>query len=180
MASFLSGEFLIHMPCWLNFYLRSLFYRSHAGFTFLWGVSLTPPVLASFLCGEFLLHFPCCLHFYRQGISLTPRVLGSCFVFVLFVCLFCCCCFHLLSFSYTSRAGLFSLLGEILLHIPCWLPFYPKCFLHIPSWPHFCLGTISYTSQAGLIFLVWGLSPTHPVMASFLSGEFLLHIPCRL
>ena len=39
--------------------------------------------------------------------------------------------------------------------------------------------TFSYTSRAGFIF-VWEVSLTHPVMASFFCGEFLLHIPCRL
>ena len=41
--SFLFGEFLSHIPCWLPF---------------MWGVFLTHPVLAS-LCGEFLLHVLC-------------------------------------------------------------------------------------------------------------------------
>ncbi len=70
LASFLSGEFLLHIPCWLHFYMGSFSYTSHVWFTFLWGVSLTHPVLAfipffiflcgehpmltSFLCGEFL------------------------------------------------------------------------------------------------------------------------------
>ena len=41
-----SGEFLLHIPC-----CRVSF--------FIWGVSLTHPMLASFLSGEFLLHIPC-------------------------------------------------------------------------------------------------------------------------
>ena len=41
LPSFLCGELLFHIPCWL------LFMR---------GVSLTHPELTSFLCGEFLLH----------------------------------------------------------------------------------------------------------------------------
>ena len=53
-----SGEFLLHIPCCLHFYLVSFSYTSRAGFAFLWGVSLTHPVLASFLSGEFLLHIP--------------------------------------------------------------------------------------------------------------------------
>ena len=48
MASFLCGEFLLHIPCWLHFYLAIFSYTSHAGFTFLWGVSLTHPMLAFF------------------------------------------------------------------------------------------------------------------------------------
>ena len=58
---FLSGEFLLHVPCWLHFYLGSFSYTSRAGFIFIWGVSLTHPVLASFLSGEFLLHISCWL-----------------------------------------------------------------------------------------------------------------------
>ena len=55
LASFLSGEFLLHIPCWhfilfILFFLGSFFYSSHAGFLF--------------LSGEFLLHIPCCLDFY--------------------------------------------------------------------------------------------------------------------
>ena len=41
----------------------------------------------------------------------------------------------------------------------------------------FYLGSFSYTSRAGFIFIS-GVSLTHPVLASFLSGEFFLHIPC--
>ena len=33
------------------------------------------------------------------------------------------------------------------------------------------------TTQLCTIF-IWGVSLTHPVLASFLSVEFLLHIPC--
>ena len=43
----------------------------------------------------------------------------------------------------------------------------------------FLSGGFSYTSRAALIFMQ-GVSLTHPVLASFLSGEFLLHIPCWL
>ena len=41
------------------------------------------------------------------------------------------------------------------------------------------LGSFSYTSRAGFIFMR-GVSLTNPVLALFLSGEFLLHIPCLL
>ena len=40
----------------------------------------------------------------------------------------------------------------------------------------FTCGSFSYTSHAGFIFIS-GVSHAHPVLASFLSGEFLLHIP---
>ena len=86
-----------------------------------------------------------------------------------------------------------SLYGEFLLHIPCCLYFYARCFsytsdavllfMHGVSLTHpllasfSYLGTFTYTSHAGFIF-IWGVSLTHPVLASFLFGEFLLHIPC--
>ena len=47
----------------------------------------------------------------------------------------------------------------------------------MPCWLHFYLGSFSYTSHAGVIFIS-GVSLTDPVLASLLSGEFLLHIPC--
>ena len=40
----------------------------------------------------------------------------------------------------------------------------------------FNLGSFSYTSRAGFIF-IWGVSRTYPVIPSFLSGEFLLQVP---
>ena len=53
LASFLSGEFLLRIPCWLSFsvfcphfYLGSFSYTSRVRFTFIWGVSLTHPMLA--------------------------------------------------------------------------------------------------------------------------------------
>ena len=68
------------------------------------------------------------------------------------------------------------------LHIPCWLYFYLGSFsytshadfifyceeflLHIPYWLCFNLGSFSYTSHACIIFL-WGVSLTHPMLASF-------------
>ena len=96
---FLSREFLLHIPWWLYFYLGSftytsraglIFYTSHVDFIFMWGVSLTHPVVASFF-----------LFLFIRGVSLTHTMLS-----------------------------LF-LPGEFLLHIPCWL--------------HFCLGSFSYT-----------------------------------
>ena len=49
LASFLSGEFLFHIPCWLHFYVGSFSDTSHAGFTFIWLVCLTHPMLALLL-----------------------------------------------------------------------------------------------------------------------------------
>ena len=48
LASFLSGEFPLHIPCRFNFYLGNFSYTLSAGFIFIWGVSLTHPVLAYF------------------------------------------------------------------------------------------------------------------------------------
>ena len=70
---FSSEEFLLHIPCWLHFYLGSFSFTSLAGFIFIWGVSLTHPMLTSFLYGEFLLHIPCWLHFYQGNFSCTSR-----------------------------------------------------------------------------------------------------------
>ena len=50
---------------------------------------------------------------------------------------------------------------------------------HIPCWFHFYVGSVSYTSRAGFVF-IWGVSLTHPALASFLCSEFHLHIPCWL
>ena len=162
LVSFLSGEFLLHIPCWLYFYVRSFYYTSHTGLIkkkyiyillllfcvwvvsltdpcclmfLIWGVSLTHPMLFSFLSVESLLNIPCCFIFI-WGVSLTHPML------TLFLC-----------FSYTSHADfvfmwgvsltqpvLASFLsGEFLLHIPCWLHFYVESF--------------SYTSRAGFNFI---------------------------
>ena len=115
---------------------------------FMWGVSLTPPVLASFLCGEFLLYIQCCLLFYLGNFSYTSRA-GS--------------IFYGGSFSYTSH-DCFVLLWEVSLTLPMLASF--SCgefFLHIPYWRYFYLGTFS----------------SHPCLLFFFSfcGEFLLHIP---
>ena len=59
LALFVSGEFLLHIPCWLSFSVGSFSYTSHAVFVFIWGVSLTHPMLAFLFCGEILLHIPC-------------------------------------------------------------------------------------------------------------------------
>ena len=121
LASFLSGEFLLAIPCWLHFYLAMFSYTSRAGF--------------SLLSGELLLNISCWLHFY----------VGN--------------------FSYTSHAGFFFSSGEFLLNIPCWL--------------HFDVGSSSYTSRADLVF-VWGVSLTHPMLALYFCGQFLLHSFCWL
>ena len=236
LGSFLSGEFLLHVPCWLHFYLGSLSYTSRAdflfclvsfsytsraGFIFIWGLSLTHPVQLSFLSREFLLHIPCwfLLFFHLGSFSYT-----SCAGFLLL--LFSFSFFHLGSFSHTSCAGFIFLWGvslthpmltlfflrEFLLHIPCGLLFYffqlgvslthpvlasflsrefvsnIRCclflffiygefLLHIQCWLYFYLGSFSYTSHACLIFL-WGVSLTHPMILSGFVSLFCFCLIC--
>ena len=116
---------------------------------FIWGVSLTHPMLTLFLCGEFLLHIPRWGQFHRFFFSFSFSFFFS---------------FILGSFSYTSRVWFFFLFfsrGVSITH-PVLVSFY--------------LGSFSYTSHAGLIF-IWGVFLTHPTLALFFCGEFLLHIP---
>ena len=186
------------------FFYLGVYYTSGAGFIFLWGVSLTHPMLVLFLCGEFLLHIPCWL------------------LLLLLLLLFFC--LNLWNFSYTSRAGFIFmrgvsltnpvlalfLSGEFLLHIPCLLFIsvgslsYTSLVGFSPSllsWLHFYAGSFSYTSRAGFFFFFffflfylgsffytspagfifrWGVSLTHPMLVWFFCGEFLLQIPCWL
>ena len=139
------------------FNLGSLSYTSIADFVFMWGISLTHPVLPSFLSGRD---------------SLTHPVLAS--------------FFNLGNFYCTSCAGLFFyfLLGEFLLHIPCWVHFFffflsvsfsstsrGECLLHIPCWVHFYRGCFSYTSRAGIFFYLGSFS-YNPVLIFFFLGSF--------
>ena len=163
-------ELLLHIPCWLSF--------------FIWGVSFTHPLMdffslffnlkLLFLSGELPPHAPCWLHFYLGSFSYASHV-GLIFM-------------RWVSLTHPELASF--LCGELLLHIPCWLPFLCGEFLlHIPCWIlsffhlfiylFFYLGSFPHTSRAGFI-CIWRVSLTHPVLASFLSGEFLLHIPCWL
>ena len=80
----LSGEFLLHIPCWLNLYFGSFSYTSHTGFIFLWGVSLTHPMLALIISGDFLLYIPCWLYCCVANFSYTSH---ATFIFVPGVCL---------------------------------------------------------------------------------------------
>ena len=98
LASFLSGEFLLHIPCCLHFM------SSVGSFSLDW-VSLKHHMLASFLCGEFPSHISCWLWFYLGSFSYT-----SC-AWLLFLSgefllhIPCLLYFSLGSFSYTSLAG---------------------------------------------------------------------------
>ena len=119
LTLFLCGEFLLHNPCWLPFYLGSFSYTSHAGFIFMWRVSLTHPVLALILSANFLLHIPCWLHFYLGSFSYTSR---AGFIFMQGVS-----STHpmptvfMWGVSLTHPVLPSFLCGEFLLHIPCWL-----------------------------------------------------------
>ena len=175
----LFGEFLLHIPCWLHWYAGSFSYTFRAGFTIVWGVSvthpmlalilsgvsLTQPVLASILSAEFLLDIPCWIHLYAGSLPYTFR---ACVTIL----------FHLGSFSYTSYAS-FNFIWAVSLTHPmlAWF-FFGEFILHI-TYRHNCVGSLSYRSRSGFNF-IWGVSLTHPVLASILSGQFLLHIPCLL
>ena len=106
----------------------------------MWGVSLTHPVLASFLSGEFLLHIPSSLAF-------------SYYIYILHIQFFFFLSLFFFGGVFLTHLVLVSFLsGEFLLHIPCWL--------------HFSMGSLSFTSRAGFIF-IWGVSLTHPMLCFF-------------
>ena len=129
LASFLSREFLLHIPCCLHFmFIRMEFLRlaHHMLASFLCGQF--PSHISSwlrFLSGEFLLHIPCLASFSVWGVSV----------------------------SYRSPAWLYLVSGEFLLLFPCWLCCCCCCC---------CLFS----------FLIWGVSLTHPMLASFFCGSF--------
>ena len=147
LASFLCGEFILHIPCSLHFYvgsssytssagfifyLGSFSYTSHDGIFFIWGVSLTHLVLALIWSADFLLHIPCSFHFYQGSFSYKSHA-----------------AFIVGSFSYTFCAGLIFIWGVSLTH-PMQVSF-------------FILGSFSYTSHAGFI-VIWGVSLTHTML----------------
>ena len=192
----LSGEFLLHIPCWCHFYLRILSYTSHAGFIFIGVVSLTHPVLASILRGEFLLHIPWWRNytsrfafiFIRGSFSYISRVgfflLFFSFSFIYFFYLGSfsyksrtVLIFYWGSFSYTSHTGFIFIGGagvfssrEFLLHIPCWLLFFSlsgEFLLHIPCWIYYSVGSFSYTFRSGFVF--------HFILFYFIWGVSVTH-----
>ena len=136
------------------FNLGSFSYTSYAGFVFMWGVSLTHPVLAS---SSFFL-------FYLGRFSWEILLRTPCWLY-----------FCLGSFSYTSCAGFISYASHagFIFYVGSFS--YTSCAVFFSLF--FYLGSFSYTSRVGFIS-VWGLSLTRPGLASFLSGEFLLHITC--
>ena len=129
---FLWKEFLLHIPCWLHycFNLGSFSCTSRGSFTFIWGVSLTHPMLP-------LLLFLFVLIFLNWGVSLTHHVLASSIIWGV-------CLTHPVLASFLS--------GKFLLHIPCWLHFYLGSFSYTSrAGFKFYLGCFSYTSRAGFI-----------------------------
>ena len=188
------GEFLLHIPFWFRFsfhfilfYLGSFCYTSHVGFTFLWGVFRTHPLLIRFYVGSFS-YTSRSAFIFIQGVSLSHPLLPWFFVVV----------FLSGEFLLHIPCWFNFLLGEFLLHIPCWLRFlWGRVSLIHPVLPSFLsvefvirrvlafffflnyLRSFSYTSRSAFIF-IQGVSLTHPCWFNFLLGEFLLHIPCWL
>ena len=164
-ASFLSGEFLLHIPCWLPFYLGSFSYTSRAGFSLIHWPSLTHPMLVLYLPGEFLLHIPCWLNFYLGSFSYTSH---AGFIFMqgvsytshadsFYVGSFSYTSrdgfpFYQLRFSYTFRAGFIFIWGVFLTH-------------HMLVW-FFC-GVFLWHIPWRLLFLILGVSLTHPCCFHF-------------
>ena len=147
LAFFLNlGSFSYTSRTGFIFYIGSFSYTSHVCLIFLWGVSLTHPILALFLSGEFLLHIPCLL--FVWGVSLTHPMLA--FFNVgrnSSLHIPCCLYFYLGSFSYTShadfifycgslsytsRTGFVSIWGVSLTHPMLALVFCGEFLLHIP------------------------------------------------
>ena len=109
------GEFLLHIPCWLFFfffYLESFTYTSRVGFTFLWGVSRTHPLLTSF---------------FMWGVSLTHPVLAFFFFLSFFN--------YLGNFSYTSCAGFIFIWGVSLTH-PFFSLFFSFFYFYLGSFSY--------------------------------------------
>ena len=137
--------------------MGSLSYTSHVDFIFMWGVSVTHPVLLSFLCGEFVLHITCCLDFYAGNLWPPPPP------FFFFLCtslrhIPCWLYFYGGSFSYTSHAGFIFIGGVSLTHPMFDLHFCGEFVLQIP-----CFFVVA--------FFLW---------CFFQSVAYLFYIPCSL
>ena len=129
LLSFSSPESLLNIPCC---------------FIFIWGVSLSHPILTLFSCGEFLLHNPCWLHFYVESFSYTSRAR-----------------FNFISWLSLTHPALASFLcRKFLAHIPCWLFLCGEFLLHIPCWL-LDVGSFSYMFLGGCF--MFGFSLTHPM-----------------
>ena len=165
LSLFLCRQFLLHIACWLLFYVESFSCISRAGFFFFFfligGFSSNPVLASHFYLGSFSYTSRANFIFIWE-VSLTHPVpalilsrnftgtLPAAFIFIRGV-----------SLSYTSRAGFIFIQGISLTHpvLPSFLC--GEFLLHIPSCLHFYVRSFPYTSDAG----------------SFLCGEFLFHIP---
>ena len=166
LVSFSCGEFLLHIPYRLCFYVGSFSYTSRAVFIFMRGVSLTHSMLALFFFGEFLLHIPCWLLVFSSREFLLHIPWWLLFCLFVFVCLFLFVFMWGVSVTHPVLASFLS--GEFLLQIPCWLYFslthqIMACFSN--------LGSFFYTSRAGLIF-IWGVSLSITCWLHFYVGSF--------
>ena len=152
-------------------------------------------MLVSFLTGKFLLHILCCLHLYLRSFSYTSR---SAFIVIWGVSLT-----HpvLASFLYLGSFSIHRVLLSFFIRgVSLTYPVLVYLFIYYQgnfSYTSraafiFYLGSFYYTYQAAFIF-IWGISLTHPMLASFMRGvslthpeltflceEFLLHIQCWL
>ena len=177
-------EFLLHILCWLRlYYLGSFSNTSRTVFFFFVFFFFSPPPPPLFFFFN-LGRFSYASHggfIFMWEVSVKNRML----FFFLF--------FFLGSFSYRSRASFHSISGPSVTQ-PMLASFFIGGSFSYTSHADFVFiwGSFSYTSRAGFIFIweVWlntsragfnfmrVLSLTHPTPASFLSGEFLLHVPC--
>ena len=141
------------------------------------GVSLRHPVQAFFFF-FFFLNLGSFSYTSRAVFFFSPSVFFSFFFFFFFFLSFFLSVFYFFAIggiSLTHPVLPSFLYREFLLHTPCWLRF----FFYLGSFSYtsragfsFYGGSFSYTSQDGFIFIA-GVSLTHPMLASFLSREFL-------
>ena len=157
---------------------REFLYTSHAGSFFMWGVSLTHPVMASFFFFFYLRSFS---HTSRTGfifiweVSLAHPMLVSFWSGEFLLHILCWLHLYLGSFSYTSALASF-LCREFLIHIPCCLQFYARSFSYtFCAGFSFYLGSFSYSSHAGFTFYRWSFSYTSHAGFNFIWGVSLTH-----
>ena len=133
------------MPCSLHLYVGSFSYTSHADFVFMWGVSLTHPVLVSF---SFFFFISCCLYFSAWSFSYSSR---ASIIFMKEFLLHIPC--WLFFFFFLSLFFFFSFFFFIL----------------GVSLTHTVLGSFVLFF---FFFFISGVSLTHPMLDSFSSWEF--------
>ena len=201
LASLLSGELFLNIPCWLHFQVGSFSYTSHAvfylgsfsetsraGFIFIQGVLDSFSFFSNL--GSFLQTGAGFIFIWRVSLTHHMTALYFCGQFLLHIP-----CWGVSLTNPVLSFFILFLAEEFLLHIPCLLYFSVGSFsymslagfffffksgeflFHILCWLHFSCGSFSYTSRAGFVF-IRGVSLTHRMFAIFLCGEFLLHVPC--